>query len=183
MKVGDKVQAIDDDFEGVISAIHGEDIDVVDDDGFTIIYHSKELILNVNSNMHKSNIQVPKSAILEKENFNKKASIKVSSKKRNEPTMEVDLHIHKLVERSARLSNYEMLNLQIDHAKRQLDFAISKRLSKMVFIHGVGEGVLKEELHTLLRRYDNLKFYDANFQKYGVGATEVYIYQSSTGVN
>jgi dsDNA-specific endonuclease/ATPase MutS2 len=47
----------------------------------------------------------------------------------------------------------------------------------MVFIHGKGEGVLKLELEYLLKRY-NVKFYDANYQKYGLGATEVYIYQN-----
>ena len=47
-----------------------------------------------------------------------------------------------------------------------------------VFIHGVGEGVLKLELEYLFSRYDNVKFYDADYQKYGLGATEVYIYQN-----
>ena len=59
-----------------------------------------------------------------------------------------------------------------------MDFAIRKRIQKLVFIHGVGEGVLKSELDFLLGRYDNLKFYDADYQKYGVGATEVYFFQN-----
>ena len=63
-------------------------------------------------------------------------------------------------------------------AKRQMDFAISKRIQKVVFIHGVGEGVLRAELESLFGRYDNLKFYDADFQKYGRGATEVYFFQN-----
>jgi hypothetical protein len=42
----------------------------------------------------------------------------------------------------------------------------------------VGEGVLKVELEYLFGRYNNVKFYDANYQKYGVGATEVYIFQN-----
>ncbi|HZJ19117.1 MAG TPA: Smr/MutS family protein, partial [Pricia sp.] len=75
------------------------------------------------------------------------------------------------------MSNYEMLNLQLETAKRQLEFAIKKRIQKVVFIHGVGEGVLKEELNYLFRRYENVKYYDAEYQKYGLGATEVYIYQ------
>lgn len=179
MKVGDNVQAIDDDFEGVITVINGSDVGVADTDGFVITYHLKELIKKVDKHTHRSFLNVPDSVILEKENSPKKPLTKISSKERNAPTMEVDLHIHKLVERGGRFSNYEILNLQLDHAKRQLDFAIKKRLPKMVFIHGVGEGVLREELYTLFRRYNNIKFYDANFQKYGVGATEVYIYQNS----
>ena len=76
------------------------------------------------------------------------------------------------------MSNHDMLTLQLDTAKRKLDFAINKRIQKIVFIHGVGEGDLKMELEYLFGRYDNVKFYDANYQKYGLGATEVYIYQS-----
>jgi len=77
------------------------------------------------------------------------------------------------------MSNHEMLNLQIDTAKRQLEFAIRKRIQKIVFIHGVGEGILKEELKYLFGRYENVKCYDADYQKYGLGATEVYIYQNN----
>jgi dsDNA-specific endonuclease/ATPase MutS2 len=71
-----------------------------------------------------------------------------------------------------------MLNIQLDTAKNQLEFAIKKRIQKIVFIHGVGEGVLRTELETMLGRYDNLKFYDADYRQYGVGATEVYIFQN-----
>jgi dsDNA-specific endonuclease/ATPase MutS2 len=70
-----------------------------------------------------------------------------------------------------------MLNLQIDTAKRKLEYAIQKRISKVVFIHGVGEGVLKSELQFLLQKYP-VKYYDASYQKYGLGATEVYIFQN-----
>ena len=59
-------------------------------------------------------------------------------------------------------------------------FAIRNRIQKVVFIHGVGEGVLKLELESLVRRYDNLKYYDADFQKYGRGASEVYIFQNAS---
>lgn len=71
-----------------------------------------------------------------------------------------------------------MLTIQLDTAKRQLEFAISKRIQKVVFIHGVGAGVLRTELEYLFRQYDNVKYYDADFQKYGRGATEIYIYQN-----
>jgi dsDNA-specific endonuclease/ATPase MutS2 len=92
--------------------------------------------------------------------------------------MEVDLHIHKLTDSNRRMTNYDMLTLQLDTAKRQLEFAMRKRIQKIVFIHGVGEGVLKMELETLFRRYENIKYYDADLQKYGHGATEVYIFQN-----
>ena len=88
------------------------------------------------------------------------------------------MHIHHLTNSTKGMSNHEMLTLQLDTAKRQLEFAIRKRMQKVVFIHGVGEGVLKLELEYLFGRYNNVKYYEANYQKYGLGATEVYIYQN-----
>jgi dsDNA-specific endonuclease/ATPase MutS2 len=76
------------------------------------------------------------------------------------------------------MDNYDMLNLQLDTAKRKVEFAIQKRVSKIVFIHGVGEGVLKSELQSLLNKYP-VKHYDASYKKYGLGATEVYIFQNT----
>jgi len=116
--------------------------------------------------------------VSEKEAPKRKQQTKKRAKDRYEPTMEVDLHINQLVNYSKGMSNHDMLTLQLDTAKRKLDFAINKHIQKIVFIHGVGEGVLKMELEYLFGRYDNVKFYDANYQKYGLGATEVYIYQS-----
>ena len=78
--------------------------------------------------------------------------------------MEVDLHINQLVKSPKGLSNHEMLNLQLDTARHKLEFAMSKRIQKVVFIHGVGEGVLKMELEYLLGRYGNIKYYDADYQ-------------------
>ena len=119
------------------------------------------------------------SALQEKEASKKpKRVVEKSRKDRSETILEVDLHIHQLTNAYKGMSNYDMLTLQTEAAKRQLEFAMSKRIPKVVFIHGVGAGVLKEELEYLFRRYENVKYYDANYQKYGTGATEVYIYQN-----
>jgi DNA-nicking Smr family endonuclease len=99
-------------------------------------------------------------------------------KERNAPKLEVDLHIHQLVPSTKGMSNFDMLNIQLETAKRQLEFAMKKRIQKVVFIHGKGAGVLQEELKYLFGRYDNLKYYDADYRKYGLGATEVYIFQN-----
>ena len=68
--------------------------------------------------------------------------------------MEVDLHIHQLVKSTKGMQNHDILNLQLDTAKNRLEFALSKRIQRIVFIHGVGSGVLKLELEYLLKRYD-----------------------------
>lgn len=91
---------------------------------------------------------------------------------------EVDLHIERLVEDCASLSADEMLRVQTSYAVKCLDEAIVKGLGKLVFIHGVGQGVLKKALCKELDAYGNVHYFDAPMSKYGVGATEVYIGKS-----
>ena len=112
--------------------------------------------------------EVPKPNQINKEKKNKK---EISAP-------EFDLHIEKLVKNHKSLSNYDILTIQLETAQRHMDFAVRNRIPKIVFIHGVGEGVLKSDLDFLLGRYDNVVFQDANYQKYGQGATEVYFKQN-----
>ena len=91
--------------------------------------------------------------------------------------MEVDLHTEKLVKSTRGMDNFDILNLQLEAARHKLEYCIQKKISKIVFIHGVGEGVLKTELRYLLNKYP-VKYYDASYNQYGLGATEVYIFQN-----
>ncbi|MDO5981324.1 Smr/MutS family protein [Flavivirga spongiicola] len=180
-KLGDFVLVIDEDLSGVIKQISGNTISVETTDGFLLDFESDELVTNKESNTFKKELFSQKTIsdiVSEKEQLSKRKQIKTRAKDRYEPTMEVDLHINQLVRSPKSMSKFDILTLQLDTAKRQLDFAIAKRIQKMVFIHGVGEGVLKVELEYLFGRYNNVKFYEANYQKYGLGATEVYIYQN-----
>jgi hypothetical protein len=182
-KVGDSVLVIDEDLSGVITKIKKDVITIETKDGFSLDFSSIELVKNKSTQdfrkaiFSNSNLN---EVISEKEKPVRKSKVIARVKDRYEPTMEIDLHIHQLVNSTKGMTNHDMLTLQLETAKRQLDFAIQKRIQKIVFIHGVGEGVLKIELDYLFGRYNNIKFYDANYQKYGLGATEVYIYQNVT---
>jgi len=181
-EVDDYVLVLDEDLSGVIKGIEGNIISIETDEGFILEFQSSELVKKERNQSLKSELFSQTSinaAIAEKEQAKRKQQVKKRPKDRYEPTLEVDLHINQLTKSSKGMSNHEMLTLQLDTAKRQLDFAISKRIQKVVFIHGVGQGVLKLELEYLFGRYSNIKYYDANYQKYGLGATEVYIYQNA----
>ncbi|MDO1514188.1 DNA mismatch repair protein MutS [Maribacter confluentis] len=175
-QIGDIVETIDDVIKGRVNAINGKDITIISDDGFPLVYEPHELVLMAND-IRVSNFDIARIK-KEKEIPKRKKSTIVKPKERNAPKMEVDLHINQLVKNPKQLDNYAILNLQLETAKRQLDFAIAKRIQKIVFIHGVGEGILKEELRYLFNKYGNIKYYDAEYQKYGLGATEVYVYQN-----
>lgn len=180
-KIGDSVLVLDEDMSGIIKSIFGDVITIESEDGFDLQFSASELIKTNSSttlrNEAFSNTSA-KEIISEKESGKKKKSVGIKPKERAQPAMEVDLHIHQLTNSTKGMANHDMLTLQVDTAKRQLEFAIRKRIQRVVFIHGVGEGVLKIELEYLFGRYNNVKYYDANLQKYGLGATEVYIYQS-----
>jgi hypothetical protein len=181
LSVGDSVSVLDEELTGRIIKIVGQNITIETSDGFELDYAKKELIKNDVDTVLKTkafSYESFKEAVSQKE-IPKKKSTKVKAKERYQPIFEVDLHIHQLTNSTKGMTNHDMLTLQLDTAKRQLEFAIKKRIQKIVFIHGVGEGVLKLELDYLFGRYTNVKFYDANYQKYGLGATEVYIYQNT----
>ncbi|MEO1009996.1 MAG: Smr/MutS family protein [Bacteroidota bacterium] len=175
--IGDRVEALDDTIQGVILEITPNEIVIADKDGFPLRYAPQKLV-KVSGKIQVSHQEVAQ-AKAEKERPSKRTGKAPRPKQRNAPKMEVDLHIHQLTQSVKGMSKHEMLNLQLDTAQRQLEFAIQKRIQKVVFIHGVGEGILREELHYLFRRYENVKYYDAEYQKYGLGATEVYIFQNS----
>ena len=178
LKVGDSVSVLDEAINGVILKISGQTITIETDDSFDMEFLSSEVIKTKPlSSQLFADIDV-NTVINEKETSHKRKSIKVKPKDRALPAMEVDLHIHQITTSNKHMSNYDMLNLQLDTARFKLEFAIQKRIQKVVFIHGVGEGVLKSELDYLFGRYDNVKYYAADYQKYGQGATEVYIYQN-----
>ncbi|MDE7385532.1 MAG: DUF2027 domain-containing protein [Muribaculaceae bacterium] len=98
------------------------------------------------------------------------------SEKRNGDIIEVDLHIHELIDNTNGLSAADMLNLQIDEFRRVMDENLRKTGQRIVFIHGKGEGVLRNALmKELNHRYKGHRVQDASFQEYGYGATQVTI--------
>ncbi|MFK7000444.1 Smr/MutS family protein [Flavobacterium oreochromis] len=175
---GDKVSVLDDNINGVVIKTAVDQVWIETEEGFQLPFRSSELILIGESGLDfsKTNFYAVKK---EKEIAKPKNFIRDKKSKKDETVLEVDLHIEKLVQTTKGMNNYDILNIQIETAQRQLDFAIKNRIQKVVLIHGVGEGVLKAELDFLLSRYSYISFQEASFQKYGFGATEVYINQKN----
>ena len=179
-EIGDKVAVLDDDISGVVIKVQNNEISVETTDNFVMTFFVNELVKVNNSNELSGffSTQSLGSVLKDKEEPKKRSFVKEKRSRKDEFVLEVDLHIEKLVPSKRGMSNYDILTFQMEHAKHELDFAIKNRMPKVVFIHGVGEGVLKAELDFMLGRYDTISFQDANYQKYGLGATEVYIKQN-----
>ena len=87
----------------------------------------------------------------------------------------VDLHIGELVDNILGLSSHDMFKIQMDYFKKMLDSAIASDYTKVTFIHGVGNGVLKNAIIEELKNYHNTENRMASIAKFGVGAIEVII--------
>lgn len=98
------------------------------------------------------------------------------TERNNNDIIEVDLHINALLDNTNGLSNADMLNIQIDEFRRIMDANLKKHGQKIVFIHGKGEGVLRNALMKELNyRYKGHQVQDASFREYGFGATQITI--------
>lgn len=177
---GDKVSVLDDDLNGTVLAVKNDEVTIETDDGFLMTYFVKQLLkINISSNLMDSIKRININEVIKEKAIPAPRSFVKERKEKHEISApEFDLHIEKLVPNKRGMSNYDILTLQSETAKRHIEFAIRNRIPKIVFIHGVGEGILKAELDFLLGRYDNIAFQDGNYQKYGQGATEVFIKQS-----
>lgn len=178
--IGDQVAVLDAAIKGVVIKINDNQVTIDTEDGFSMNFTPKELI-KIDREQRElakfSDIQLHQ-MIKEKQVEPTKRTFAKSPKNEKLPAMEVDLHIHQLISSTRGLSNYEILTMQLDEAERKIQFAKSKKIQRIIFIHGVGEGVLQQALIDLFEKY-KVAYYAASFQKYGMGATEIYIYQNT----
>lgn len=110
------------------------------------------------------------------EMFSNKEPEPLTKKSLTKPAKEVDLHIENLIDDFSKLSNAEILELQLKTFEKILDNAIAMGMEEIIFIHGVGNGVLRQNIHKSLSRNKNIQFFqDARKEKFGYGATSVKI--------
>jgi hypothetical protein len=135
-----------------------------------------DLVGKKEPSMPEINPEALKQAMYEKE---MPATTTVSHRNKvimNASVIEVDLHIPELVDTTTGLSNGDMLQLQMDKFHAVIEENKNKKGQKIVFIHGKGEGVLRNEiLKQLKTKYTSYYYQDASFREYGFGATMVVI--------
>ena len=103
-----------------------------------------------------------------------------TSMSRRDAHMEVDLHIHELVDDQRGLADGAKLAIQMAHFDRMMDIAKREKLRRIVFIHGVGQGVLRHQIRTALdQHHPDCNYREGDPRRYGSGATEVWLGQAS----
>lgn len=92
------------------------------------------------------------------------------------PVLEIDLHINELLDTTAGMEPKDMLDYQLAKVREIMDANKINKGLKIVFIHGKGDGVLKNAvINELKMKYKNAYYQDASFREYGFGATMVTI--------
>lgn len=95
-------------------------------------------------------------------------------KKEKNPIIEVDLHIDQLLDNTAGMDNTEMLEFQLRKFNEVMQENLKRKGQKIVFIHGKGDGVLKNALlKEIKNKYKSSYYQDASFREYGFGATMI----------
>ncbi|MBL7942950.1 MAG: Smr/MutS family protein [Flavobacteriales bacterium] len=188
-KRGDRVRFLNDPGEGTIIAFPSKGVALVEDDsGFAYEHPLSELVPTSDwwveetaynevlpdiQDMLDRNIDKELTRKADKE-FRQKYKGKEGTMNHRSDVMEVDLHIHELVEDHGKMENGEIVDIQLRHFERMLRMAEERKIPRVVFIHGVGQGVLRAEIRKLLREYyPHATFMDAPYSTYGYGATEV----------
>ncbi len=87
----------------------------------------------------------------------------------------IDLHIGAILDNILGLSSHDMFNIQVDHFKKALKSGIHEDYHKLTFIHGVGNGVLKNAIIKEIENYEGLENHMASISKFGVGAIDILI--------
>lgn len=87
---------------------------------------------------------------------------------------EIDLHIEQLAENWAKLSNAEILQIQLRHFDAFMEKSIRIGVERVFVIHGLGTGRLRDTIATRLLRIPEVKTFKNEYHpRYGHGATEV----------
>ncbi|MCF8423138.1 MAG: DUF2027 domain-containing protein [Bacteroidia bacterium] len=100
----------------------------------------------------------------------------IAKQKIKDLTKEIDLHIEELVDSKSSLTNSEILSIQLERFEKEIQYCLSNGIKKLIVIHGVGNGKLKQEIISVLKTIDDISYYDASYKNYGYGATEIMIH-------
>ena len=172
MEIGSKVSLVDDNCQAyILEMLDGGFLRVKLDDDFGTqmkIHQSKVVVSNSLSDYRPNKIKQKDS-----KSAPQKAP-KISQQTISKATLEVDLHIEKLINNPSGAEN--ILEIQLRHVSQVLFENRNKRGLKIVLIHGNGKGILKNEILKFLKRhYPTFKISDASMSKYGTGAINVVV--------
>ena len=182
-KIGDKVRFLNSDGHGIITKILDlERVKLENNYGFLEEYKISELVPERKQEDYQTENLAFDQEIKSKlnsektnnKNFDLKRKFRHLERYGSKERVVLDLHIENLIDSHNGMSNSAILKIQMSHFKSFLNKSIDKKQRKIVVIHGVGEGVLRHEIRKELDIYHPyFEYYDASYDDFGYGATEI----------
>ncbi|HRI22559.1 MAG TPA: hypothetical protein PLA68_16470, partial [Panacibacter sp.] len=87
----------------------------------------------------------------------------------------IDLHMEKLSNDWSRMSNFEILTMQLREFEKWYNLSVAHLQPNLVVIHGVGSGKLRDEIHEILKTKKEVRFFINQYDhRFGYGATEIF---------
>ena len=164
LKIGDKIKFLkSNDFGTVVNIISERKIQVEDSSLFLTVVNVKDI---VKFDDHTDTVQAYGDVMFSKESKENTSVKKMSRQNLNE--VKIDLHIENLSNDFLAMTNFEIVQIQLKKCEDALIKAINSNAQKLIIVHGIGEGVLKKEVHNLLSRFELRYFVSING-----GSTEV----------
>ncbi|MBH70490.1 MAG: hypothetical protein CMP69_04550 [Flavobacteriales bacterium] len=153
--IGDQVLFKNENQIGVIiSIISNSKFLVKTNEGFDVETNIGDIILVDPST---NNVEAYGKKIINKDKHAVSNKKNTKSKNKNKSSLIVDLHFENLdlhnVKKNLILPN------QIDYCRKKIDQAIiNSTINKLIIIHGIGDGILKQKVHEILQEY-SLTYY------------------------
>jgi dsDNA-specific endonuclease/ATPase MutS2 len=164
--VGDKILFKKESLKGKVIKINSPyKVTIITSDGFEMSISTMDLVkIEIGSDMTTSYSK----GICYKDSDKK--FIKSLKQRKSQSTLKIDLHIELLTTNYEYMDNFEIVQIQLNECHNKIEKALNSKIKKLDIIHGIGQGILKNEVHNILKNY-NLRFY---LTKDG-GTTEVYL--------
>ena len=162
-RAGDRVKFVNDVGTATVLRLDGDAVIVEDEDGFERTVERSELMDAGDRELDEKKYgnKLPSVAQLLTQEVGERRMkelqrdcevryrhAQATSMSRRDAHMEVDLHIHELVDDQRGLADRAKLAIQMAHFERMMDIAKREKLRRIVFIHGVGQGVLRHQIRT-----------------------------------
>ena len=174
LKVGDLVNFMGDNSKGkVVSILPENNYEIEIEAGFSIPANRLEI-----EKIWVQDIEVDDKQFKRQKKIDENKSSNQVSKSHQATSKffhdhEIDLHIENLIESWKGLSNFDILSIQLSSFRKRFNQALINNESFLVVIHGVGKGVLREEIYNYLRQFPGVKVSLADVKIYGMGASEI----------
>lgn len=169
MEIGDKVEIPKDGIKGTVTGMEADEkVVVTDEDGFDWTVPGE--YVTPLPDLTETIAAYSRGKVRKGER-----SVEHKSKKQEE-TVVVDLHAERLIGNTSNWESADIKLHQLEKVRRTMRSHRKQKGLKIVFVHGKGDGKLREEVQKMLKKEFGCNPYDARYAEYGMqGATEVVV--------